>query len=180
MNEQLFDKSPHQAVFAKMGLPGCVQCHSNHEIVRPTDAWLGSAPPSVCITCHASGDKGYTAARAMSADLSKLGDSIGRAERVLDVAERAGMEVSSPKVQLTDANDALVKARVNVHTFDETAVRKLTDAGVEIAGTTYQAGVAALRERDYRRKGLGIALIAIVLAICGLYLKIRQMESTNS
>jgi hypothetical protein len=37
--------------------------------------------------------------------------------------------------------------------------------------------VAALRERDSRRKGLGIALIAIVLAIGGLYLKIRQMES---
>jgi hypothetical protein len=173
---QLFEKSPHQAAFAKLGLPGCVQCHSNHEIVRPTDAWLGAAPPSVCITCHAPGDKGYTAAQAMSGDLAKLGDSIGRAEKVLGVAERAGMEVSSPTVQLTDANDALVKARVNVHTFDETPVRKLTGAGVEIAATSYQAGVAALRERDYRRKGLGIALIAIVLAIGGLYLKIRQIE----
>jgi hypothetical protein len=39
--------------------------------------------------------------------------------------------------------------------------------------------VAALRERDFRRKGLGIALIAIVLAISGLYLKIHQMESGN-
>ena len=31
--------------------------------------------------------------------------------------------------------------------------------------------------RDVRRKGLGISLIAIVLAITGLYLKIRQIES---
>jgi hypothetical protein len=82
-------------------------------------------------------------------------------------------------VELADANEALVKARVNVHTFDEAAVRKLTDAGVEIAAKSYQAGVAALRERDVRRKGLGIALIAIVLVISGLYLKIRQMESTS-
>ncbi len=180
MNEQLFEKSPHQAAFARMGLPGCVQCHSNHEIVRSTDAWVGSAPPSVCITCHAPGDKGYNASQAMSADLGKLDASIGRAERVLNVAERAGMEVSGAKVELVDANDALVKARVNVHNFDDAAVRKFTDAGVEIAAKSYQAGVAALRERDVRRKGLGIALIAIVLAISGLYLKIRHMESGDS
>jgi len=177
---QLFEKSPHQAAFAKMGLPGCVQCHSNHEIVRPTDAWVGTAPQSVCITCHAPGDKGYNASQAMSADLAKLNTSIDRAERVLNVAERAGMEVSGPKVALADANDALVKARVNVHTFDDAAVRKLADSGVEVAAKSYLAGVAALRERDYRRKGLGIALIAIVLAISGLYLKIRQMESGDS
>jgi cytochrome c553 len=179
MNEQLFEKSPHQAPFAKLGLPGCVQYHSNHEIVRPTDAWAGTAPQSVCITCHAPGDKGYTAAQAMSADLTHLDSSLTQAQEVLNVAERAGMEVSGAKVQLTDANDALVKARVNIHTFDETPVRKLTDEGVEIAGKSYQAGVAALRERDFRRKGLGIALIAIVLAISGLYLKIRQMEASN-
>jgi hypothetical protein len=179
-NEQLFEKSPHQAVFAKMGLPGCVQCHSNHEIVRPTDAWMGSGPQSVCVTCHTSGDKGYTASQSMSADLAQLDTSIGRADRVLSVAERAGMEVSSPKVELGDANEALVKARVSVHAFDEAAVRKLTDSGVQIAAKSYQAGVAALRERDFRRKGLGIALIAIVLAIAGLSLKIRQMESGNS
>ena len=177
---QLFEKSPHQVPFAKLGLPGCVQCHSNHEIVRPTDAWVGSAPQSVCIACHAPGDKGYTAAQAMSADLTHLDSALTRAQEVLNVAERAGMEVSGAKVELADANEALVKARVNVHTFNEAAVRKLTDVGVEIAAKSYQAGVAALRERDVRRKGLGIALIAIVLAISGLYLKIRQMESGNS
>jgi hypothetical protein len=179
MNEQLFDKSPHQAVFAKMGLPGCVQCHSNHEIVQPTDAWLGAAPQSVCITCHAQGDKGYSVSEAMSADLTHLDSSLERAEEVLNVAERAGMEVSSAKVDLGSAHEALVKARVNVHTFDEASVRQLTQEGVEIAGKSFEAGMAALRERDYRRKGLGIALIAIVLAISGLYLKIRQMESGN-
>jgi len=180
MNEQLFDKSPHQAAFAKMGLPGCVQCHSNHEIVRPTDAWVGTGPQSACTTCHTPGDKGYGAAQAMLADLTHLDSSLTRAAEVLNVAERAGMEVSGPKVELAGAQEDLVKARVDVHTFDAAAVRKLTDSGVEIAAKSYQAGVAALRERDYRRKGLGLALIAIVLAISGLYLKIRQMESGDS
>jgi hypothetical protein len=70
-----------------------------------------------------------------------------------------------------------VKARVNVHSFNEPEVRKLTEQGVDIAQKAYQAGVAALRERDVRRKGLGISLIFIVLAVSGLYLKIRQIES---
>jgi hypothetical protein len=34
-----------------------------------------------------------------------------------------------------------------------------------------------LRESDLRRKGLGLSLIFIVLAIAGLYLKIREIES---
>ena len=174
---QLFEKSPHQAAFAKLGLPGCVQCHSNHEIVKPSDEWLGTGPKSVCITCHAEGDPGYTAAGAMAGDLARLKTDLARTEETLNTAERSGMEVSSARLELADASEDLIKARVNVHTFREAEVGKLTGQGVDIAGKSYQAGVAALRERDYRRKGLGIALIAIVLAISGLYLKIRQIES---
>jgi hypothetical protein len=174
---QLFEKSPHRAAFAKLGLPGCVQCHSNHEIVRPSDAWVGTGPQSVCMTCHAEGDKGYTAAEGMAADLAKLNSSLRRAEGTLSTAERSGMEVSSARVELGDAHEALIKARVIVHTFEEAEVRKLTEQGVETSEKAYQAGLAALRERDFRRKGLGVALLAIVLAISGLYLKIRQIES---
>ena len=89
------------------------------------------------------------------------------------------MEVSSAKVELTDAHATLIKARVEVHTFDPAEVRKLTDEGAKFSRQAYQAGVAALQERDYRRKGLGVALVFIILAIGGLILKIRQMESRS-
>jgi hypothetical protein len=177
---QLFDKSPHQAAFARLGLPGCVQCHSNHEIVRPSDDWVGVGQKSVCVTCHGEGDKGYSTAQAMAGDLAKLNTFLARADQTLTTAERSGMEVSSAKLQLADAQEALVKARVNVHTFNDGEVRKLTDQGVEIARKSYEAGVATLRERDFRRKGLAVALITIVLGISGLYLKIRQIESRSS
>ncbi len=174
---QLFEKSPHQAAFAKMGLPGCVQCHSNHEIVKPADDWVGTGPNSVCMNCHAAGDKGFEASQKIAGDLAKLNASLARAEMTLTTAEESGMEVSTPKVELATAHEALVKARVNVHAFNDGVVQKLTDQGVEISQKAYQAGVAALQERDVRRKGLGVSLIFIVLAISGLYLKIRQMES---
>jgi hypothetical protein len=138
---------------------------------------VGVGPKSVCVTCHAPGDKGYANAQAIAGDLAKLNTFRARAEEILNTAERSGMEISSPKLELASANEALIKARVNVHTFRDVEVRKLTNQGVEIAKKAYEAGVAALRERDYRRKGLGVALITIVLAISGLYLKIRQIES---
>lgn len=174
---QLFEKSPHQAAFARMGLPGCVQCHSNHEIVKPSDDWVGVGANSVCTTCHAAGDKGYDAAQKMAGDLAKLKTFLGRSEEILNTAERSGMEVSSAKLELASAHETLIKARVNVHTFNDAEVQKLTDRGVEISRKTYEAGVVALRERDFRRKGLGVALITIVLAISGLFWKIRQIES---
>jgi hypothetical protein len=176
-NQQLFDKSPHQAAFAAMGLPGCVQCHSNHEIVKPSDAWVGVGEHAVCIQCHSQGDKGYAAAQQMAGDIAKFKTFYQRADQILGTAERSGMEVSSARVELTSAHGDLIKARVNVHTFNPADVQKLTDAGVGLSQKAYEAGVAALKERDFRRKGLGVALVFIVLAISGLYLKIRQIES---
>ncbi len=173
---QLFEQSPHQAAFAKMGLPGCVQCHSNHEILKPTDTWVGVGPTSVCVTCHTFGDPGYRSAQAIAQNISRLNLSITAAETVLDSAERAGMEVSNAKLELAGAHEALVKARVNVHTFRDSEVQKVADPGLAIAKQANQAGVAALAELNYRRKGLGISLITILIAIAGLYLKIRQIE----
>ena len=176
MNEQLFDKSPHGAAFAKMGLPGCVQCHSNHEIVAPQDSWVGTSPKAICITCHVKGDNGYKTAAEIADGLRKLKSTYHEADAVLNTAEQAGMEVSSARVEMSSAHSDLIKARVAVHSFNAPAVLKITGQGVATSHKAYEAGVAALHERDYRRKGLAIALIAIVIAISGLYLKIRTME----
>jgi len=160
-----------------MGLPGCVQCHSNHEIVKPSDGWVGTGPNSVCSTCHTSGDAGLKSAQKISQDLSGLDLAISQADTVLDTAERAGMEVSTPKLELATAHEALIKARVDVHTLRDTDVQAVTDPGLAIAKKANQAGVAALEELNFRRKGLGVALITIIIAIAGLYMKIRQIES---
>ena len=174
---QLFEKSPHQAAFARMNLPGCVQCHSNHEIIKPSDDWVGVGANAVCTHCHVAGTNGYRAAQEMAGGIARLKTFAGRAEEIISSAERSGMEVSSAKIELAGAHEALIKARVNVHTFRAEEVQKLTDQGVGIAQEAYQAGVGALQERDFRRKGLGVSLIFIVLAIGGLYWKIRQIET---
>lgn len=176
---QLYAQSPHQQAFAQMGLPGCVQCHSNHEIVKPSDSWVGTGPKSVCITCHSAGDAGFKSAQGIGLDLARLNLALARADSILDTAERAGMEVSNAKIELTSAHDALIKARVNVHTFRDSEVQKVTAPGLEIAEKSNQAGIAALQELNFRRKGLGISLITILVAITGLYLKIRHYEDSD-
>lgn len=177
---QLFGKSPHGPAFAAAGLPGCVTCHSNHRIVQPSDAFIGTGQGAVCRNCHSSGDAGYAAAGQIHASLTRLQAAIDRSSALLARAESSGMEVDPAKLELSEASDDLTKARVAVHDFSVPAVERETQAGMAVAQKTYAAGVAALAERDYRRKGLGISLAVIVLVIVGLSLLIKSLEAGNS
>ncbi len=173
---QMYDKSPHKAVFQSAGLPGCVVCHSNHGITRPTDAKLGTGPEGVCMQCHAPGDHCDVARATMLADLTQLDDSIKSADRLLGVAESSGMEVSEARLQQDQARDSLTKARVTIHSFQPLLVNQDIQAGLKMAAKDLQAGKDALSERDYRRRGLGIAVIFILITLVGLFLYIQQME----
>jgi hypothetical protein len=176
---QLFDASPHKAAFSAMGLPACITCHSNHRIVHPTDAMIGTGKQSVCLNCHSAGDPGYQAADRMHQQLSRLEATIMRADGVLDRAERSGMEVSQARLDQAQARDALTKARVTIHSLQVARLDEDVQAGLNVAALTYQAGVKALAERDYRRVGLSISLVTILLVLIGLRLYIRELESRN-
>lgn len=178
--QELYDRSPHKPAFAQLDVPGCVQCHSNHAVLKPAADWVGTTAKSVCTDCHVEGDKGYAAAGKMAGELARLRTVIERADLILADAEYSGMEVSTPRVELVGARDALVKARKTVHAFDAAEVQKLTDEGAGIAQKSYQAGVFALGERDKRRKFVGLSIGLIALAIAGLVFKIRDMESRPS
>lgn len=176
---QLFDSSPHKAAFASAGLPGCVTCHSNHGISKPSDAMLGTSANSVCTNCHTQGDAGYQAAGDMQQQILGLDTSITRSDRILSRAESSGMEISQARLELDQARDALTKARVSVHTFAGKAVRTDVDSGLKITAKTYGEGQAALRERDYRRTGLGMSLVAIVFVVVALRLYIKEIEKNG-
>ena len=174
---QLFASSPHQKAFASAGLPGCVTCHSNHEITHPSDNFLGTGAKSVCMQCHTQGDGGYVAASSMKQDLDRLVSAISGADAVLSRAERSGMEVSQPVLELAQARDALMKARVSIHSSDVAQVQAAINAGLKVASAGAEAGNKALKERNYRRAGLGVSLFAIVFALLGLRLYIRKIEA---
>lgn len=174
---QMYEKSPHKEVFQSAGLPGCVVCHSNHAIAHPTDAKLGTGPLGVCMQCHTARDAGDQARAKMLAGLTNLDESIKSADGVLNVAESSGMEVSEARLAQDQARDSLTKARVTIHSFQPQLIDQDIQEGLKIAAKDLQAGKDALSERDYRRKGLGVAVIFILITLAGLFLYIRQIES---
>jgi uncharacterized membrane protein len=89
------------------------------------------------------------------------------------------MEVSEAVLRQQEGREALVKARVAVHTANLEEVLAWTNQGMAVAQTTWRAGQEALRERDRRRMGLAVSLCAIALAIAGLWLKLRSVEANR-
>lgn len=173
---EMYEKSTHKAAFQSAGLPGCVVCHGNHGISHPTDTKLGAGPQAVCMRCHKPGDVCDKARAEMLTELTRLDDAIKNADNVLGVAESSGMEVSQARLDEDQARDALTKARVTIHAFQKPLVDQDIQEGLKIAAKNLQAGKDALAERDYRRRGLGFALIFIFLTVIGLFLYIRQIE----
>jgi hypothetical protein len=165
--------SPHWEPFQEMGLPGCVVCHENHEIVRPTEAFL-DPKDGKCASCHDAGTPGAKAAEEMRVNITGLAKEIGVARETLDRAAEAGMEVSAIRFELGQSDDALTKARSNVHLFRVSAVKENTDGGLKIAKAAHKGAIRKLEERDYRRKGLFVSLILIAITIAALLLKIRS------
>jgi len=174
---QMYEKSSHKAAFQAASLPGCVVCHSNHGIVHPTDGKLGTGPEAACMQCHKRGDVCDQARAGLLADLRRLDEAIHNADRVLAVAESSGMEVSEARLAQSQARDSLTKARVTVHSFRKDLMDQDIETGLNIAAKDLQAGQKAMVERNYRRVGLGISLVAIGMVLAGLWLYLKKIES---
>jgi hypothetical protein len=176
---QMYEKSSHRVAFERASLPGCVVCHSNHGITHPTDAKLGTGPEAVCMRCHKPGDVCDQARAEFLTDLKQLDEAIKKADRALSIAESSGMEVSEPQLAQRQARDSLTKARVTIHSFRRDLVEQDVKAGLDVADKDLQAGQKAMAERNYRRVGLSISLVAITLMIVGLVLYIKRIEGTG-
>ena len=175
------------AVRGDLSAPTCTTCHGNH----------GAAPPgvdkvqNVCSNCHAFQAQMYeksTHKKAFeSASLpgcvvchsnhgishptdAKLGTGSDA------VAELSGMEVSEARLGQDQARDSLTKARVTIHSFRKDLIDQDIQAGMTIAAKDLEAGKKAMVERNHRRVGLGVCLIAIGIVLAGLWLYVKKIE----
>ncbi len=171
----LFRASFHSEIFAMIGSPGCATCHGNHEIHRVNDQMLGVEGGAVCGQCHTAQDQGGQVAQTMRSLVDTLSGEISQADSILTRAEDAGMEVSQAQVDLHDARSALIRSRTYVHAFSVDSLRPRVDDGLEIAGATLQEGRDALKELQFRRLGLAVSSVLILVLIVALVLKIRQL-----
>ena len=143
----------------------------------PRDALIGTDDKSVCGQCHTEGDPGFVAANSIRDHLAQLAAAIDRSDQILSKAERSGMEVSQARLDLVQTRDTLTKARVTIHSANVARVQQDIQPGLASADKNYEAGKEALKERNYRRYGLGLSLIAIAIVLTGLRMYLKQIES---
>jgi hypothetical protein len=137
---------------------------------------VGTSPAAICTDCHAQGDAGWQTAAAINTGLHALGQDIKASDDILAKAARSGMEVSEPQLEQREANDWLMKARVSVHSFNAERVQQDLTTGQSIVQKTYRAGQELMHERNRRRMGLGISVLAILVTLVGLKLWIVEIE----
>jgi predicted CXXCH cytochrome family protein len=174
--ENLFVKSPHKKAFDEAGMGACIVCHGNHEVAKPTLALVGADSGAVCVNCHTQGDKGFDAARRMRSRIEELTAALAGANTILQRAEHSGMEVSEARLEWTTGNESLIKAKVELHSFDPAVVDASVSKGLAVARSVQRAGEKALAERDYRRRGLALSLVTIAVTMAGLWLAVREVD----
>ncbi len=178
-NAELFLKSPHAAPFSEKKLAGCVVCHGNHGVLAPTDSLVSlSSSASPCAKCHKAdgSDKSAPAILHMRALLDSLSSGQKKADRELDHAEELGMDVADAKYDLKDVRQALVQARVAIHSFKVADLADAVHPGIGVLAAAEKAGAEAVHDYYFRRQGLAVSTLIVTLVVVLLWLKIRQIE----
>jgi len=176
---ELFRASPKKAIFDAIGQGECLVCHSNHRIEPPADAWIGLQDGTVCAQCHDNDLGGAATIRTMRQNLDGLSAGVSSADAVLTRAEQAGMLVDQGRSALRDAREHEVQSRVLVHTFAAEPFTRTSAEGAAAARRAQDAGNAAMRELDVRRRGLGVATLLILAFLVTLGLKIRRLPAST-
>lgn len=136
-----------------------------------------------CTDCHgaeaAMGEPvGYTVARTMLDGMHELGALTAQSERLVLRAKRGGLEVRGALGEIENAVDAQIGLEVLVHSFDAGeggAFQKKQAEGMESARAALTQGHEALEELKYRRRGLMLALLCVLLVAGALAYKIRDL-----
>jgi predicted CXXCH cytochrome family protein len=168
-----FVKSVHNPIFDR----ACVECHGNHAVSMASDEMLGTSKDALCSACHSEkDDPGFVAAGRMRESIERLKAALVANADLIARARNAGMEVSDQELALSEVRTKLTQARTEVHAFDPAALDQVIDDGMKALAQVEQAGNQALADLRFRRRGLFISLLAILLVVIGLALKVRQLN----
>ena len=168
-----FSTSAHSQIFER----GCVECHGNHAVMTTSDDMIGTSKDTLCWTCHTEADDaGFAAAGRMRASIERLKASLAANGDLIGRARNAGMEVSDQELALAEVRTKLTQARTEIHAFQPAAVDQVVDDAMKSLTEIGAAGNKALADLEYRRRGLFISLVAIVLVVVALGLKIRELN----
>ncbi len=138
-----------------------------------------------CTDCHwADADEavGVTTAQGLLNRMRELSVLTASAERVLLAARRGGVEVGDGLAEIDQAVNDQIQLEALVHSFsideDSQFIAKYQE-GVAHAQAAIDVGHRAVDELAFRRKGLVVALLVILVVLFALGLKIRQLQQPS-
>jgi predicted CXXCH cytochrome family protein len=172
----LFSKSPHKEAFDGLGISECEACHGNHKITPPSDEMLAGGKDDICLQCHDPGTEPHETGTKIKRLIDDFVASSDAARTLLAEAEKKGIEVSEALFKLQEATTALVLARNLTHSLSPAEIEGNLGEGVKALVEVESRGQEALREASFRRSGLVIATVFILLLAVALYLKIRDSK----
>jgi len=137
-----------------------------------------------CDDCHEQGSESAADAAAgfFMDRFHELSLQIASGQRTVLRAKRGGVETGDALMEIESAVDAQIELQVLVHTFstgEEGAFVEKYESGLAHAEAGQVAGVQALEELAFRYKGLGVALVFILLILLALGAKIKQLDSAG-
>ena len=181
LEAELFNDSPHKTAFAENDFPMCESCHSNHLIVKPNDAMVGTGDDALCSECHSADDGtiGFETASIISDAIGQLVAAHDEAKTVLDEANLKGMMTTDEEFRLNEVNQALIQARTLVHAYSSDSILPKIEEGLQKADSVKMNSASLIDEYYFRRKGLGFASLFITLLAVALYMKIRKIEKKS-
>jgi len=138
---------------------------------------VDTLPGSACLNCHEIGDVCDVATGKMYESLLSLEREVRAASDLLNTAEMRGMEVAGEQFKLrSSARTAIQEGRALLHSFEPDKMIARAEEGRVVAAEAIEAGDAALDEFQYRRAGLAVSLVFVLLVLVALYLKIREVD----
>jgi hypothetical protein len=155
----------------------------------PVSGQVTRSPILRCASCHADpgtlGDDavGIRVAGELLNSMRDLTARVASAERTLLAARRGGVEIGGTGLEVERAVDAQISLEVLLHGFNaapDSEFAAVHAEGMAHAEAAIAAGQAARAELSYRRQGLMVALILIVMVLIGLALKIREVSGREA
>lgn len=175
----LFNQSPHKAAFDGLGISECEACHGNHRVERPTDAMLAGGADDVCLRCHDADTEPHQIGARMKKLLDAFVASFEDVEALLDAAEVKGVEVGEARFRLQEANTTLINVRNLTHTLSLKEVETQLKDGEKVLAEVRASGQVALEEARFRRAGLIVATVFLLLLAIALFLKLRDLRQSG-
>ncbi|MFQ6111795.1 MAG: cytochrome c3 family protein [Nitrospinota bacterium] len=168
-----FKKSPHYLAVQAMGMPRCVDCHTNHLNKFPTLDMFQGDSPGHCGSCHSdSSSKGFQRAQAIAEDLGKARAGFQRASSSIQEVKDYGINVDELRERLSRAEKRLVEVGPITHSLDLARVKELMKLAEKETSQIVEAS-RKVRE-DVRRRKIAFSIVVVVIAIIITLLALKR------